>query len=255
MVASGGVSETAIDVCEVSKTFDDDLVALAPSSLSIRRGEFVAIVGPSGCGKSTLLRLIAGIMEPTAGKISMPADDTLAFVFQEPGLLPWRNALGNAELLLELNGVERQARRKTATAALQTVGLGNFVDALPHQLSGGMKMRLSLARAIAFRPSLLLMDEPLAAVDEITRDILQEEISTLCQNLRLTALLVTHNVYEALYLADRIVVMSTRPGRIIDIVEVPFAFPRTPDVRASTEFTRLAAGISASLRQGFGERM
>ncbi len=254
MVESDDVSETAIDVCEVCKTFDDNLVALAPSSLSIRRGEFVAIVGPSGCGKSTLLRLIAGIIAPSSGKVAIPVEDTLAFVFQEPGLLPWRKALGNAELLLELNGVERQARRKIATKALETVGLGNFVDALPHQLSGGMKMRLSLARAIAFRPSLLLMDEPLAAVDEITRDILQEEISALCQNLNLTALLVTHNVYEALYLANRVVVMSTRPGRILDIIEVPFAFPRTPDVRASPEFSRLAAGISASLRQGFGER-
>ena len=231
----------------VEKTFNGGVRALEPVDLEIAGGEFVSIVGPSGCGKSTLLRIVAGLLRPSAGVYARPQGEA-AFVFQEAALLPWRNVARNAELLMELEGYAPAERRPRAAEALRKVGLAGFETAYPHQLSGGMRMRLSLARAIALRPALLLLDEPLAAVDELTRDVLQEELSGLWREAGFTALLVTHNVHEAVYLSNRVVVMSARPGRILQVIDVPFAFPRAPDLRATGAYARLTAEVSASLR-------
>jgi len=232
----------------VEKQFDSGVVALQPIDLSIAGGEFISIVGPSGCGKSTLLRIVAGLIQPTGGTCERAQNATAAFVFQDAALLPWRNVARNAELLMELEGYPLSERKARAQEALQVVGLAGFDASYPHQLSGGMRMRLSLARAIALRPNVMLLDEPLAAVDELTRDVLQEELSQLWLSTGFTALLVTHNVHEAVYLSDRVVVMSARPGRILKIVDVPFAFPRSPELRATPEFARLTGEVSAALR-------
>src|SRR3954470_11130392 len=208
----GGAIEIKLE--QVGKRYPSGTEALAPVDLRVRQGEFVAIVGPSGCGKSTLLRILAGLIAPSSGRAHRPKAMTSAFVFQEPALLPWKTVQANAELLMKL---ERRHDPKTraweASEALRLVGLGGFERSYPHELSGGMRMRLSLARAIALKPDLLLLDEPLAAVDELTRDTLQEELARLRRLVGFAAVLVTHNVQEAAYLADRVIVMSARPGR------------------------------------------
>lgn len=234
----------------VAKRYPTGVTALAPIDVTIAGGEFVSIVGPSGCGKSTLLRVVAGLVAPSAGTCDWPKNATAAFVFQEAALLPWRNVMRNAELLMELEHYPVSDRRARAAEALQLVGLAGFEKSYPHQLSGGMRMRLSLARAIALRPDLMLLDEPLAAVDELTRDGLQDELSRLWRLVGFTAILVTHNVQEAVYLSDRVMVMSARPGRILQRIDVPFPFPRTPALRASAEFVQIAAAVSAALRHG-----
>jgi NitT/TauT family transport system ATP-binding protein len=232
----------------VSKTYATGLQALAPTDFEMRSGEFISIVGPSGCGKSTLLRIVAGLVAPSTGACRRPDGVPTAFVFQEAALLPWRTVERNAQLLMELEGVAPQDYQPRAAEALKLVGLAGFEKSYPHQLSGGMRMRLSLARALALRPGLLLLDEPLAAVDELTRDVLQEELSLMWRQAGFTAALVTHNVHEAVYLSDRVVVMSPRPGRILDVIDVPFAFPRAPELRASPEFARLTGQVTAALR-------
>jgi len=233
----------------VAKRFDNGLQALGPIDFTLRAGEFVSIVGPSGCGKSTLLRIVAGLIGASAGECRRAAEVETAFVFQEAALLPWRNVERNARLLMELEGYKPEVYQPRVAEALRLVGLAGFEKAYPHQLSGGMRMRLSLARAIALRPGLLLLDEPLAAVDELTRDVLQEELSALWQQSGFTGVLVTHNVHEAVYLSDRVIVMSPRPGRILDVIDVPFAFPRAPELRASAEFARLTGEVTAALRR------
>jgi NitT/TauT family transport system ATP-binding protein len=232
----------------VTKRFGNGLLALDTVDFTLRAGEFVSIVGPSGCGKSTLLRIVAGLIEPSTGACARPVDIETAFVFQEAALLPWRTVERNAELLMELEGHAASDYRPRAKEALKLVGLAGFEKAYPHQLSGGMRMRLSLARALALRPHLLLLDEPLAAVDELTRDILQEELSALWKDAGFTAALVTHNVHEAVYLSDRVVVMSGRPGRILDVIDVPFPFPRAPELRSSAAFGELTGRVTAALR-------
>ncbi len=241
----GGVS---ISLRGVTKVFPTGVTALEPIDLDVAGGEFVSIVGPSGCGKSTLLRIVAGLIAPSAGICTRAENAMAAFVFQEAALLPWRNVERNAQLLMELEGFTLEDRRQRAAQALELVGLSGFEKSYPHQLSGGMRMRLSLARAIALRPDLMLLDEPLAAVDELTRDVLQEELSRLWRMAGFTALLVTHNVHEAVYLSDRVVVMSSRPGRILKVLDVPFAFPRSPELRSTPEFARLTGEVSATLR-------
>ena len=237
-----------ISVSEVTKYFDGGVHALAPSNLKIDTGEFVTIVGPSGCGKSTLLRIIAGLLDPTEGSIKKPNSSLGAFVFQDAALLPWRNVQRNAELLMELeDGFSRQERVSRASSALQQVGLEGFEKSYPHQLSGGMKMRLSLVRALVLRPDYLLLDEPLSAVDELTRELLQEEIHSLWKKEKFTAILVTHNVTEAVYLSNRVVVMSPRPGQIIHVVDVPFK-KRNQELRSSSKFTEIVSEISVKLR-------
>ena len=233
-----------ISVSGVTKNFDE-VHALKEVNLDIATGEFVTIVGPSGCGKSTLLRIIAGLIS-TQGSVEKP--DKGAFVFQDAALLPWRTVQKNAELLMELeDGFSKQERISRVSSALQQVGLSGFEKSYPHQLSGGMKMRLSLARALVLRPDYLLLDEPLSAVDELTRELLQEEIHTLWNEEKFTAILVTHNVAEAVFLSNRVVVMSPRPGEIVHVVDVPFK-KRDQLLRSKAQFSKLVNDISGKLR-------
>jgi NitT/TauT family transport system ATP-binding protein len=244
----------------VAKRFETGTLALADVDLTVAPGEFVSVVGPSGCGKSTLLRLASGLAEPSAGRIE-PRSDRLAYVFQDPTLLPWRSAQANVELVLELStGTDRLAkpeRRARAAGALRTVGLAGFERQLPAHLSGGMRMRVSLARALVLDPDLFLFDEPFGALDEITRLHMQEELQRLFlarpagapsgSGSARGALFITHSVSEAVFLSDRVLVMSARPGRIVADVEVPFDRPRRPELRFDPEFGRLAAQVSAAL--------
>lgn len=233
-----------ISVSEVTKNFDE-VHALKEVNLDIATGEFVTIVGPSGCGKSTLLRIIAGLIS-TQGSVEKP--DKGAFVFQDAALLPWRTVQKNAELLMELeDGFSKEERVSRVSSALQQVGLSGFEKSYPHQLSGGMKMRLSLARALVLRPDYLLLDEPLSAVDELTRELLQEEIHALWNEEKFTAILVTHNVAEAVFLSNRVVVMSPRPGEIVHVVDVPFK-KRDQMLRSKAQFSKLVNDISGKLR-------
>ena len=241
-------AEALIAIDRVGKMYGNGTVALEDITFDVRDGEFVSLVGPSGCGKSTLLRMVAGLGPITSGEILVEGlpptkarqekGDT-AFVFQDANLMPWRNVLGNVELPMELRGEAKSTRREAATAALETVGLGDALKAYPRELSGGMRMRVSLARALAAKPRLLLMDEPFGALDEITRQRLNGELLRLCALANWTVVFVTHNVFEAVYLSTRILVMSARPGRIIAEVPVPLPHPRVPEIRTDPEFTRI----------------
>jgi NitT/TauT family transport system ATP-binding protein len=240
------------------RTFTGGQAALVDVSFEIRRGQFVALVGPSGCGKSTLLRLIAGLLPPSAGRVEVagrPAqqarrDCRVGFVFQDPRLLPWRTALENVGLPLELERASRERRQSAATAALGLVGLSGADSAkLPRMLSGGMRMRVSLARALVARPELLLLDEPFAALDDLLRQQLNEELLRIWCQRRWTAAFVTHNVAEAVYLSERILVLTPGPGRIAAEVPVPFPYPRGRALRATGEFARLTGEVSACLRE------
>lgn len=246
-----------IDLGDVELVFPNGLKALAGLAFRQRAGEFVSLVGPSGCGKSTLLRLVAGLVEHTAGRILVggqpprqarrQSQDT-AFVFQQPALLPWRSVLGNVELPLELQGIGRQRRRPMAAAMLDRVGLRDATALMPHQLSGGMKMRASVARALVTRPDVLLLDEPFGALDDITRQHLNEELLDLWQRDHFTALFVTHNVFEAVFLSQRVTVMSARPGHVIAEIEIDEPYPRGPQWRAQPRFAQLAGLVSDALR-------
>ncbi|MBO2455747.1 ABC transporter ATP-binding protein [Actinomadura barringtoniae] len=233
----------------VAKTFPNGTEALAPVDLAMAGGEFVSLLGPSGCGKSTLLRIIAGLTEPSSGTVELPDEHRRAFVFQDPTLLPWRTVDRNARLLLELEGVPKAERLERASAALKMVGLAGFEKSYPRNLSGGMRMRLSLARALALRPKFFLMDEPFSALDEITRESLQDELLRIWGSEGFTSVFVTHNLYEAIYLSHRVVVMSPRPGRIERIFEIPFEYPRSPELRSTPEFSALGAEVAACLRE------
>jgi NitT/TauT family transport system ATP-binding protein len=239
---------TDVSIAAVSKQYATGVRALEGIDLSVSGGEFVSLVGPSGCGKSTLLRIVAGLVNASAGSVSSSRPGNAAFVFQEASLLPWRTVQANAELLLELDHVSPAERRDRASEALRLVGLAGFEQSYPHRLSGGMRMRLSLARSIALRPNLLLLDEPLAAVDELTREGLQDELLTLWSAIGFTAMLVTHNVTEAVYLSNRVIVMSPRPGRIVADIDVPFAFPRAAELRSTAAFAHLTGVVSTALR-------
>ena len=240
------------------KQFPDGTLALEDVALQIRRGEFVSIVGPSGCGKSTLLRMIAGLTEISAGTltveetapdISRHSSGDVAFVFQDPTLLPWRSVERNVSLPLELKSSQSEERGTLVTTALEMVGLTEFRRSFPNQLSGGMRMRVSIARAIVTHPGLLLMDEPFGALDEISRQRLNEEISELWQRDRWTGLFVTHNVSEAVYLSQRVLVMSARPGRLVADVTVPFEYPRPPTLRTEPGFNEIAERVAQTLHQ------
>jgi NitT/TauT family transport system ATP-binding protein len=232
----------------ISKTFDSGTQAIAALDIDVREGEFLSLVGPSGCGKSTALRIIAGLIAPTTGSIEWPSGKPeIGFVFQEPTLMPWRTALDNARLPLELKGISRGDAEARSRAALARVGLGEFVSAYPRELSGGMKMRVSIARAIAAQPKLLLMDEPFAALDELTRHALNDDLLKLAREDGITVIFVTHSVYESAYLSDRVVVMTPRPGRIAaDIALSPPAI-RDESWRLTPAFAEAAGRISAAL--------
>lgn len=232
--------------------------AVEQASLRVRAGEFVSLVGPSGCGKSTLLRTIAGLIEPTAGTLTVGnlppvgarRTNRVAFVFQDPTLLPWRNVTDNIRLPLELAGVPRRAHRQPIEESLRLIGLtSEDARKRPRKLSGGMRMRVSLARALVTNPDLLLLDEPFAALDDVLRQQLNEELARLWQSQRWTAVFVTHNVSEAVFLSQRILVMSARPGTLVAEIAVPFEYPRRPELRAEADFARLAGQVSARLRE------
>jgi NitT/TauT family transport system ATP-binding protein len=243
--------DVALNFAGVSKRFDDGTLALLPVSFSAQPGELVAIVGPSGCGKSTLLRLAAGLTAPSTGSIAVGARN-VGYVFQDPTLLPWRSVRRNVELLGELHGVPKAERRATAEAAIAAVGLAGSEDKYPRALSGGMRMRASLARALTMSPDVFLFDEPFGAVDEITRERLNDELLRLFQARRFAALFVTHSVTEAAFLATRVLVMSDRPGRILSDLAVPFPYPRLPELRYDPAFAQVTGKIGAALRSGSG---
>jgi NitT/TauT family transport system ATP-binding protein len=230
--------------------------ALAPADLDVGVGEFIAIVGPSGCGKTTLLRILAGLERATAGAFAVKRDPggdrpLNAMVFQEQSIFPWMTVRDNVAFGLKARGMSRGDRRRAVQPMLQTVGLAGFEDALPHQLSGGMKQRVALARAFVMDPDVLLMDEPFAALDEQTKLVLQGELLRIWEGTRKTVLYVTHSIDEAIVLADRIIVLSARPGRVVDTVDVRAIFARPRDVehvRASPQYGELFARIWRELR-------
>ena len=245
--ATGVTEAPALTFEHVSMTFPDGTEALRDVSFSVRAGEFTSIVGPSGCGKSTLLRIASGLTPATSGKVSVDAD-RLGFVFQDPTLLPWRTVLGNAELLLELQGVSRDERRRRARDAISAVGLEAFELFHPKRLSGGMRMRASLARWLTLDPPVFLFDEPFGALDEITREKLNEELLRLFREKGFAAVFVTHSLFEAVYLSSRVLVMSSRPGRIVADIEVPFGYPRGQELRFDPAMSEIAGEVSAALR-------
>jgi NitT/TauT family transport system ATP-binding protein len=236
-----------LDLTEVTLRYPNGTLALDGVSLRLGAGEFVAVVGPSGCGKSTLLHVAAGLAEPTAGSATRLAA-SVGYVFQDATLLPWRSVARNVELLGELHRIPRARRRERARAAIDRVGLTEFARHKPATLSGGMRMRASLARALTLAPDLFLFDEPFGALDQLTREQLGEQLQELFTADRFGALLVTHSVVEAVYLSSRVLVMSARPGRVVAEVAVPIGYPRPPDFRFSTEFTAAAARVSEALR-------
>jgi len=233
----------------VGKHFPDGTVALAGVDLGVAPGEFVSILGPSGCGKSTLLRIVSGLSDATGGEVQVRTDK-LGYVFQDPTLLPWRTVQANVELFSELRGLPKEERRRRAAAALELVGLSEFAGHRPRALSGGMRMRVSLARSLTLEPELFLFDEPFGALDEISRERLNDELLQLYLTQRFTALFITHSVMEAVFMSTRVLVMSGRPGRVLGDIPIPFEYPRSPRLRFDERFARLAGQVSAVLREG-----
>lgn len=236
----------------VEKTFSNGMVAIKGLDLQLCAGRFTALLGPSGCGKSTALRMIAGLIAPSAGKIVWERRAELGFVFQEPTLMPWRTVWGNVFLPLRLAGMPRAEAQPLIADALGRVGLTGFERAYPRQLSGGMKMRVSIARALVTRPTLLLMDEPFAALDEITRSRLNDVLIEVFQAQRLTIGFVTHSVFESVFLAERIVVMAARPGRVVAEIAVDVPYPRDEAFRTSEVYNHYCRVVSAALKQAMG---
>jgi NitT/TauT family transport system ATP-binding protein len=250
-----------VEVRGVNKKFpkqagDGDLQVLNDVSFSLEAGTFACLVGPSGCGKSTLLRIIDGLMPPDSGEVEIAGDRVRApsldrgFVFQQFNLLPWRTVMGNVEFGLENLGVEKSERRRRAEEIIRLVDLDGFERYYPAQLSGGMQQRVGLARALAIEPSILLMDEPFGSVDDQTRMLLQDELLKIWEKSQKTVIFVTHDIEEALFLGDLIVVMCARPSRISRILEVPFGRPRTDEIRGTPEMGRLKQEIWEELRSG-----
>jgi len=251
----------AIDVNNLSLTFetaDGKVDALSNVSLQIAEGEFVSFIGPSGCGKTTLLRVIADLQQPTAGSLLVNGisaeqarlDRRYGYVFQAPALFPWRTIEQNLKLPLEIMGYSASEQRQRAERYLALVNLSGFERKYPWQLSGGMQQRVSIARALSFDPALLLMDEPFGALDEIVRDHLNEQLLQLWDKTGKTVLFVTHSIPEAVFLSTRIVVMSPRPGRIIDIIDCDFPRQRTLEIRETPEFLKIAQRVRIGLRAG-----
>jgi NitT/TauT family transport system ATP-binding protein len=248
----------ARDVSLVFGTGEHRTIALTGVDLAIRRGEFISLIGPSGCGKTTLLRAIADLEVPTGGSLIVngvtPAqarrDRAYGYVFQAPALYPWRDVERNVTLPLEIMGVPAAERRARAKRHLELVGLGDFARKFPWQLSGGMQQRASIARALSFEPALLLMDEPFGALDEITRDGLNVHLLGLWRTTGMTVVFVTHSIPEAVYLSSRIVVMSPRPGRIIDVIANELAADRPLDIRETPAFLAVAQRVRTALLAG-----
>lgn len=239
----------------VAKRFRDGTEALAPVDLAVHEGEFVAVVGPSGCGKTTLLNLLAGLARPTAGTLlwwGAPRPDAdrsrrFGYVFQSPTLMPWADIATNVLLPLDLSGAPRAEAERAVAEALALVALDGFAGHLPRELSGGMQMRASIARALVTRPALLLMDEPFAALDDFTRQRLDDELLAVWRARRFAVVFVTHNVAEAVYLSTRVLVMGPRPGRFVDEVAVDAPWPRGDDFRTTTAFAALARRVTRAV--------
>lgn len=236
---------------DVGKTFANGATALTGLRLDVAEGEFISLLGPSGCGKSTALRIVAGLLEPSAGAVAWRdgVRPEIGFVFQEPTLMPWASVADNVWLPLRLRGVSRAAARTQIEQALALVGLKDFANAYPRELSGGMKMRVSLARALVLRPRLLLLDEPFAALDEITRLKLNDDVLRLKNELGATVIFVTHSVYESVYLSDRIAVFAARPGRVIDTIPIDGPQARNEDFRHSPAYGAVSRLASAALHE------
>ena len=253
----------AVEILSAEKTYPNGTRALLPVDLSVREGEFVTLLGPSGCGKSTLLKMVAGLLAPSDGRLLLwrkPVDQVeaaghrLSFVFQEATLMPWARVAANVRLPLDLAGVPRAAADARVAEALALVGLARFAGHRPRELSGGMQMRVSIARGLVTRPTLLLMDEPFGALDEITRNRLDSDLLALWGEKKLTVMFVTHSIHEAVYLSNRVVVMAARPGRIVDEVAIDVPYPRGPEFRVSTEFSRYAKQLQDSLLRASGDQ-
>jgi NitT/TauT family transport system ATP-binding protein len=260
----------AVSLRGVTKAYGNGVMALGPFDLDVRQGEFVSLLGPSGCGKSTALRLIAGLAAPTAGQVQVScqvscqvsrdagnarADHAIGFVFQEPTLMPWTSVRENVRLPLTLAHVRPQEAEARVSEALARVGLSDFADAYPRELSGGMKMRASLARALVTDPDILLMDEPFAALDEITRFRLNDDLLTLWRSLGKTVIFVTHSVFESVYLSQRVVVMTQRPGRIGAEIRIEASEPRSDGFRTSAVYADYCRKVSGALAPSYAGRM
>ncbi len=249
----------AVEVKAAEKTYPNGTRALLPVNLAVQSGEFITLLGPSGCGKSTLLNMVAGLLSPSDGSVLVwgesPATETrnsasdarMSFVFQEATLMPWARVAANVRLPLDLQGVSRTDADQRVSDALKLVGLDKFGDSYPRELSGGMQMRASIARSLVTNPSLLLMDEPFGALDEITRNRLDDELLALWRSKKLTVIFVTHSIHEAVYLSSRVIVMAARPGRIVEEVLIAPTFPRDEAFRVSTEFAGYAKQLQDSL--------
>jgi NitT/TauT family transport system ATP-binding protein len=250
----------AVRLRAVTKIYDHGVAALGPLDLDVAKGEFVSLLGPSGCGKSTALRLIAGLSAPSAGTVNVSHRATrvdgrhpIGFVFQEPTLMPWASVRENVRLPLKLSHAPPTDADNRIEEALAQVGLSEFADAYPRELSGGMKMRVSLARALVTDPDILLMDEPFAALDEITRFRLNNDLLALWRDLRKTVIFVTHSVFESVYLSRRVVVMTPRPGRISAEYRIDTAEPRGEDFRTSAEYAAYCREVSIGLSLATGK--
>ncbi len=253
----------AVEALSVEKTYPNGTRALLPVNLTVREGEFVTLLGPSGCGKSTLLKMVAGLLGPSDGRLLLwrkPVDEVestghrLSFVFQEATLMPWASVMGNVRLPLDLAGVPRAQSEPRVRAALDLVGLSAFERQRPRELSGGMQMRVSIARGLVTEPTLLLMDEPFGALDEITRNRLDAELLELWRHKKLTVIFVTHSIHEAVYLSQRVIVMAARPGRIVEEVLIDEPYPRGADFRVSQAFSQHAKRLQDSLLRASGEQ-
>jgi NitT/TauT family transport system ATP-binding protein len=245
-----------VSLKSISKTFSTGTIALKDMTIDIAEGQFLSLLGPSGCGKSTVLRIIAGLGEPTSGTIEWPdapaaaagrPEREIGFVFQEPTLMPWATVFSNVYLPLRLKGVSKSAARADVMDALAMVGLDKFAGSYPRELSGGMKMRVSIARALITRPKLLLMDEPFAALDEITRFKLNDDLLHLWEKFGWTVIFVTHSVFESVYLSNRIVVMAARPGRVFTDIAIDAPYPRDEAFRTSAEYNDYCRKTSEAL--------
>ncbi|MFN4230636.1 ABC transporter ATP-binding protein [Parvibaculum sp.] len=243
-----------IELAGIGKTYGSGTVALGGVDASVREGGFVSLVGPSGCGKSTLLRIVAGLIAPDRGQISWPASGTrpsdIGFVFQDATLMPWARVAENVYLPLKLKGIPKDEAMPRVRDALARVGLADFASAFPRELSGGMKMRVSIARALVTEPPVLLMDEPFAALDEFTREKLDDDLVDLWTSQKFTTIFVTHSIYESVYLSERVLVMGARPGRILADIAIEAPYPRGRVFRESTPYVETCARVSAALREG-----
>ena len=240
-------SSALLSFNNVSMTFDEGTKALDNVSFSINAGEFVTVVGPSGCGKSTLLRIASNLEANTGGTCSIDRN-SIGYVFQDATLMPWRTVARNVELIAELHKLPKSERQQLSAEAIELVGLSGFEDKYPRQLSGGMRMRASLARSLVMKPKVFLFDEPFGALDEITRERLNDELLRLFQHEGFAGLFITHSITEAVYMSTKVLVMSARPGKIIAEIDVPFAYPRNHDLRYEAEFGDLCGKISHALR-------